>query len=458
MRFPKVRWERSTSETSKSSAGISGLDALLAANIGNILRVGIRHGDKVTGEIQEGVLTSYSADYVVLKTDQGSMLIPRLSITSEYWPKGFIDHAETQSNRRVLRIKTSGRAAKVSMVSLERGLTWSPSYAIDITNSDKLTIVAKATLIDDLDDLNHIDARFVTGFPNVPYATMLEPLVSGGTADEFDNMTSAVGALYQRGTVQAGAGFGGQGGAGGQMARNAAPAVAADFADAMNSSQMGSQQEDLFFYKQPDVSVKKGDRLYQILFKAEAPFKELYTWDIADSAENNVDYRGVIETQDVWHVLQFKNTSGQPFTTAIATTFKNGEILGQDLMPYVSAGGPAEVKITKAMDVHAEADEAEVSRERGAIKAQNGTPLFDLVTLKGTLRVTSNKPKPIKMRIKKDLTGEVIDTTGSPKVSKTAKGLRAVNPGGKIQWDVDVDAGKSTTLTYNYKLYVRSQQ
>ena len=443
----------STHTSKKFKVEVANSKGILAANIGRRVRLGIKNGDKVVGEVQEGKIVTVGEDYVMLQGKHGTVLVPISFVTSLEGLEGLTYQIDSQQANHVIKIRTSGKPGTVRMVSLERGMTWSPAYAIDISDPKKLTIVAKATLLNDIEDVSNIEARFVTGFPNVPFASMLEPLVQGGSVNDFGMMLSNLGG-------QGGRGFGGPGGGAGfqgQMAQNSAAPIAGDFGEAMNSSMLGSQQEDLFFYKQPNVTSKRGDRAYQILFKASAPFKEIYTLDLADSTTNNVDYRGVSDTPpDIWHSLQFKNTSGQPFTTAIATTFKNGQILGQDTMHYVSAGTTAEVKITKALDVHAEADEAEVSRERGAIKQVNGYALYDLVTLKGTLQVSNSKGKAITLRIKKELTGEIIDTQGSPKVSKTAKGLRSVNPGGKIEWDLDIESGKSTTLNYTYKLYVRS--
>ena len=135
----------------------------------------------------------------------------------------------------------------------------------------------------------------------------------------------------------------------------------------------------------------------------EAPYKDLYTWDQTDSTQNNVEYRPVPEGPgDVWHELTFTNTSGQPFTTAVATTMRDGEVIGQDMMHYVSPKGKAELRITKALDIRAEAAEEEVSRQREAVKRAPGIAPFDLVTLKGTLAITNSKPQEVKLRIRKD--------------------------------------------------------
>jgi len=451
-----------TNVDTKSKYNVPDIEGILVANVGQQVRVGIRNGDKITGLAQEGKLVAVGKDYVLVQGPSSSIAIPKDQVSSLASLSGqLLYQAELTSSKRVLNIRTSGKPGRVHMISLERGLTWSPAYSIDISDPGKLTIVGKATVLDDLEDLAGVEARFVTGFPNVPFSVYLDPLIRGGTVGDFTSMLEGIGdpnAVTMNRRPMPGGGFGGQGGA--RMTENNSRVNFQDLASSMDVAPMlGSQQEDLFFYKQPNVTTKKGDRSYHILFSATAPYEDVYTWDLPDGTVNNIEYTGVPDgALDVWHTLRFRNTSGLPFTTAVATTFKGGEVLGQDAMRYVSAGSLAEVKITKALDVHAEADEAEVSRERGAIKNSPNYPVFDLVLLQGTLRVTNTKSVAVRLRIKKELTGDITGVSGNPVVTKTAKGLRSMNPGAKIEWNTDIDPGKSLTLSYSYKLYVRSQQ
>jgi hypothetical protein len=293
----------------------------------------------------------------------------------------------------------------------------------------------------------------------------VDPLVSGQSVDAFMGFIQSP-AGFQGG----GGGFGGGGGRGAMAFRNnslGAQAVASNFdfvsagANTAMSPFAGQQIEDLFFYRQGGVTLHKGDRANYVLFKTDAPYKEVYTWDNQNPIVNNVDYRPAPQEpqppEDVWHTLQFKNTSGRPLTTAPATTFKNGQILGQDTMNYVSTGGDVEIKITKALDIKAESSEEEVSRDRGAIKGDNGVPLFDLVTLKGTLQAANLKGEAVTLRIRRDFTGDLVAAEGDPDVKKTTKGLRDTNSTGRLTWTKTVEPGHPLRLAYTYKVYVRAQ-
>lgn len=426
-------------ETTSSKTPATSIDEVLSLNEGKELVLTAREAGKV-----EGKLLSAAGSALIVQTQSGVLVIPKNSISSVLG-SGISWSKESTTTRRVIRVKGKGPAsAKVILVGLERGITWAPAYSVDITNEQKLSIIGKATILNDLGDLDGIEARLITGFPNVPFAGSPDPFTSGINVDQF------VGSLIALGAPEAAK-------APGMMTQNAMRRDRAqEFDEAFQVSTLpGLAAEDLFFYRQPDVRLKKGERGYYVLFKSEAAYEHLYTWDVPDTLpEDNRPQPDLSTIGDVWHALKFKNGSTMPWTTAPATVFKNGEILGQDESRYTAVGADALIRITKALDVRADQSEEEVARERGALKVYSSNPTHDLVTVKGTLEIQNRKPEAIKMKITKDVTGEVVASTGDAKVIKNAKGLRDVNAHAQIQWTPTVKAGEKLTLTYTYKVYV----
>jgi hypothetical protein len=429
---------------------LSNLDEVLSLNVGKQVVLGTKNGDALTGASVEGTILSAAGDLVILKSEKQVLAIPKALISSISSPTNDLVYQSPQGvTNRSLRFVTSGQAGHISMISLERGLTWSPGYAVDISDKQKLTVVAKSTVINDLEDLKDVEARFVTGFPNIEWSSVLDPLTSNESVDQF------FGLVQSQGVGSSGRSM---------LSQNAAApafALSEPVGNTMPTSALsGEQLEDLFFYRQPNVSLNRGDRAYYILFRAEASYKEMYTWDCADPIANNVEFRQPEPAQvsnDVWHVLVFKNTSGQPLTTGPATTFQRGQILGQDTMPYVSAGADVELRITKALDVSVDSSEEEVTRIRGAIKNPNGNyPIYDLVTIKGQVEARDRKAEPITLRIRHEFTGELVSADGAPDAKKTAPGLRDINPTGRITWTTTIGPGKKLSLSYTYKVYVKT--
>ena len=50
---------------------------------------------------------------------------------------------------------------------------------------------------------------------------------------------------------------------------------------------MGEQEEDLFFYQADKITLKKGERAYQVLFSEKIPYEHVYTWDIPDQIDQS---------------------------------------------------------------------------------------------------------------------------------------------------------------------------
>ncbi len=444
---------KSIINTTQEVAGTSyanDMASLLRLNVGKQISVTVSVVGTTTQSIV-GKLNAVQGDLIIIEDVVGRLTVVRAnSIIGLELGKDAATSEPTKNHQRVLRFSTEG-TGKIYFLGLEQGLMWSAGYTIDLTEANKLKYLAKSTVVNDLGDLNDIELRFVTGFPNVPWAQMREPLLSG------DSVASLVGMLQNLGLPQSG--FGGRRDA---QVMNQAPGAfggggfAAD--EMMISGGGGEQAEDLFFYKQPGVQMKRGDRAFFLLFQAESEFKHVYTLDLPNTINEYEPYRPQNTPPmpyDVWHTIRFKNTANQPLTTAPATVYKNGQIMGQDTLMYTSGGGEVNLKMSKALDVKNDVDEEEVSRERAKLQHPSyGT--FDWVTVKGTIVLKNNKSESVDLTITKLITGDLISSTDTPKVVKTAKGLRQVNSASKLTWNLALAKGATKTITYNYSIYVRN--
>lgn len=435
-----------TEVETKNITPLASFEEIITANVGK--QVSVALSEALAGQkAVEGKILALSGNVLMIQADKDTVAVPKAAILSLKgealeWKR------ETTTKQIGLRVKAkipANTRPMLYIVALERGLMWAPAYAIDITDKAKLSITMRSTILNDLAELKAVELKLITGFPNIPYLNVPDPFTSGVSVDQF------VGALLNIGTEPA------LRGGGAQMGQNAMKADRRPSFDAgFDVTDVGSMQaEDLFFYKLQKVTLKRGERSYSIVMKSESPYEHLYTWSIPDSIADTL-YKGAQEGPgDVWHSLKFKNSSGQPWTTAPATTVQNGEILGQDLMHYTSAGADAIVKITKALDIRADQFEEEIERQRGALRIHPQTgPVYDLITLKATLEVTNRKAEKVKLRIDRELTGEVVEAQGNPTLTKIAKGLKEINPKTRLEWTKEIDPGQKLTLTFSYKVYV----
>jgi hypothetical protein len=143
-----------------------------------------------------------------------------------------------------------------------------------------------------------------------------------------------------------------------------------------------------------------------------------------------------------------------PWTTSPAEFIKDGKFTGQDTCYYTAPGAETTIRINRAMNVLAESAEFEVERKHNAIRIHHYG--YDLVKLKGELRIQNRLDKTINLEVKKNLSGIVLKTTPEAKDVPTAKGLKQVNARHVLVWDVKLESGQKQTLQYSYEVYIRN--
>jgi hypothetical protein len=326
----------------------------------------------------------------------------------------------------------------LSMLYLVRGLTWAPSYAIDISAEGTAVLTAKAEVINDVEELAGATLQFVTGFPNLQFAHVMDPLAMRGDMDAFFNALGQGAGPESQVMRQA-------------VMSNVAYREAAAFPVAGAPAE-GAAVEDLFFYEKTDVELARGERGLYPLFSARVPYEHLYEWEIGDTVEAQQQTEEPPQ-EEVWHSLRLTNDAGLPWTTAPAMTMKDGNLLGQDTLHYTASGAKTDVRITRAVDVQGEQTEFEIARERNAANFYGYA--YDKVTVQGALRATNHKRAAVRLEITKRIQGEVTKNPEGAKVVATAKGLRRVNPNLMLTWSVAIEAGATREIGYEYTLFVR---
>ena len=418
-----------------STQKILNFDQMLRQNIGKTIKIQTKDAGEINGQ-----LVSAEGEILVIKSSAQTFVVNKNQIISIMGGTDLIWEFSTKRKVRGIRIKAQGNEnAKIFFVSLERGITWAPSYAMDISHEKNLAFTAKAIVLNDLVDLNGADIRLVTGFPNIPFLNWADPFTSGTSVNDWVNVMMRAGAPADARKE------------GYMMGQNVAKS-AQMFDEAFDPAGTGEQLEDLFFYDIKNVTLQKGERAYYILLSAKPEYEHLYTWDMSDAVWIMREIPPVNETGEVWFSIKMKNSTGQPLTTAPAITLKNNEIIGQGEIAYTSPNAYSIVRVSKALDVQAKVSEEELSRQRERIE---GNVVYELIILQGTLEVKNTKQHEIKMKISRTMLGEVLESDPDAKVVKTAQGLRELNPRTQIEWERILKAGEKITMSYKYKVLMR---
>ena len=342
---------------------------------------------------------------------------------------------------------------KLLVSYLGKGVTWAPSYVVDISKEDKAQISAKAAVINEVCDLEGVTLQLVTGFPHLQFADVVSPLALKENLAQFLRSLIRGESERDRGAAV--------------MYNVAAQSVAwsmreerADLMPSYGAAEGGKVSEDLFFYPLEKVQLAKGQVGYFALFAETVPYEHIYQWNIPDYVNREDRYRhGRRDEQEreaeeeVWHSLRLENVSKLPWTTAPAQILKEDLILGQDTLKYTPVQGETTVRITRAVSVKAEQVEFEIDRKRDALRMYGDH--FDLITVQGKLSVTNFLPKPITLEITKTLSGETKSSQPEAKIEKLARGLRRVNTTAKLTWTIELKTDEHKGIGYTYDVYVR---
>ncbi|UCC78282.1 MAG: hypothetical protein JSW64_08315 [Candidatus Zixiibacteriota bacterium] len=393
---------------------------------------------------------------VVIKTESGNVVLRGGSIIRADFEEDDIttsvsDILKQPSIRMELEKESKGQ--KVGVSYLARGIAWTPSYLIDISDSKTAKLSAKAVVINEVADLREIHLDLVTGFPNARFGDVNSPVAMNEDLAAFLRALKTGKSINKYGDVttqRVGMSFLGA----------SSGAVSKDISGPIYpTAQEGIVAEDLFLYPVESFTLNRGETACLPLFTEEIPYKHIYIWNIPDMLDENERYRKDISEgerailEEVWHSCRMVNNMEMPWTTAAAEFVKDGQFTGQDICYYTPPGAETTIRINRAMNIQAEQTELELERERSAARFHGYD--HDLVKLKGEMKLKNRLDKDVIVEVTKNLSGEVLGSVPEAEDTPTAMGLKWVNPRHILVWEIELKAGREQKLTYIYEVYVR---
>lgn len=482
----KVRNLVTSMEDFEEKSSVQNVGQLLQANVGRevTLRVGPKDEDIIKGTIvQQDTSTEIpespnpyfmeihwrqdsrnryvpltpSGNVLIIKTDKGIIALNAGSITRADFGKGdVISYVSTIQKLPSIRMELERPASgkEVSISYLARGITWVPSYMIDLSNSKTAQFSAHALIINELTDFDNVKLDLVTGFPNIKFGEISNPIAMNQNLADFLNALAGGRSETNRGNQYMVS----------QQAMVMNRAVFSDFENPplpnYSTASEGLISEDLFLYPVNNFTLKKGETTWIPLFTAEMPYKHIYTWKIGDSLDKDDRYRAETNrvdgktAEEVWHSCRLVNNLKMPLTTAATEFVKDGAFTGQDVCYYTAPGAETTIRMNRAMNVLAEESEVEIERKRNAATFYGYQ--YDLVKVKGELKLRSRLDELVNIEITKELSGEVLEKSSNAEDITTAKGFKQVNPRHILTWEIELKAGEEQQLSYTYQVYIRN--
>ncbi len=293
-----------------------------------------------------------------IKTENGILLIPAAAVRKVEILDPQPNLTKPKKERLVrLGIKATGardgQPINVGVAALERGLRWIPAYRVEVKGDPikEAKLELEANVVNDLADLKNTEINFVVGVPHFLFQDTASPLsintAFAGVSSNFRRdssdrrLSNAITTQVVSGTRD------------GADLDDASPTIAGE------ESTTSFSAEQLFLYQTNLLALKKGERATTRLFSLTVPCTEVFEWTINDLDDvqqryMNPGYGGqnsqINSLQDlttkVWYALRLKNTTGMPWTTAPAISFREWKPLGQDLLKFTGVGGEEVLRVT----------------------------------------------------------------------------------------------------------------
>lgn len=337
---------------------------------------------------------------------------------------------------------------------LAHGLSWAPSYKVDLTDPKKLSIEQHAAIRNELADLTDTEVSLISGYPSVQFSNVVSPLAARQSWANFFNQLNA----QDRGYNQVSGIMAQQAYTGNRAAAAVAPSIAPNTGDNI----------DLNFHSIGKRTLKKGSALALVTGKAETDYERIVDWTIPDNRNEwgsptgngrRVDPgSGELMQDDVWDALKFKNPLPFPMTSAPALVMTAGNFSGQRSVLWTNRGEEATLRVNKALSIRARHVEYENqtgpngAAERDVIYIADRR--FRKVTVNGEMRLCNHRNVDAKLIIKRQFSGDFIKGDANPKIDLREEGVWTVNKRNELTWTINLKPAEEQTIKYQYTVLI----
>jgi hypothetical protein len=361
------------------------------------------------------------------------------------------DPPETRTEtRHVMELTAPAGAPRSTAVLtyLTKGLSFAPSYRLDIADPMTLKIAETAVLRNELEDLTGVEVELISGFPSMEYSHVMSPLSPATTwatffaqlSQEFDS---------SRGNRSA-------------MTQNAV-SISANYGDAGGSAiQPASEGVDLHYQSIGKRDLREGEALHVHVASAATAYERIVEWRIRDTRDEwgrPIQQQSWERTNDkdedgAWDALRFDNPFAFPMTTAPATIVSGAKFQGQRTTSWVNPGEETTVRVTKALAVRTTTAEYEVETGADREVVVLGGRSFRRVGVKGELQLCNHRKEAVQMVIRREFSGELSGAQGEPETKLLERGVYSVNRRQELVWTLTLAPGEEKRVEYTYDVLV----
>ncbi len=430
------------------------------------------------------------SNLVLLKTAAGTSVVSLDRIQSVSFKNGFQSKLSNEEFRNLLNLKLKWdgppkETAEVGMVYLQKGLRWIPSYKVNMHADGTADVRMQATLINELVDLNDVNANLVIGVPTFAFADNTDPIAIQQVAAQLSpyfrpgsqTQHAFSNAIMSQAPILQGATNGTIG-----------PSYGDSFPSGSEQPEVSStaKSEDLFIFTASHITLKKGQRMIVPLGEYQMKYKDVYTLNLPFSPPQEVhmyhspskqELAKAFSAPKVMHNIRLSNKSNQPLTTAPVLILKDDKLIAQGMSTYTAPNSTCDVTLTAAVDIKVKKSDREIKRTNDAVRIDDNS--YSRVDLEGDIELTNFSQKPLEVEVKRFVLGKISSADHSGKIeminifedidSATEQNSsyywwnwyqwpgwwKTVNGMGKATWNVTLPPATPTSLNYKWNYFWR---
>ncbi|MEZ6014954.1 MAG: hypothetical protein R3F49_07570 [Planctomycetota bacterium] len=358
-----------------------------------------------------------------------------------------VDAPETRMVKRpALEVTAHEGAGRLALSYLAKGLSYAPSYRLDIASPDLLELSQTAVIRNELTDLVGVEIELISGFPSMEHSHVLSPMSTATTwADFFAQLSSMFDNTRGNRVV---------------VAQNAS-SNSVSYGSGGSAIQPASEGIDLHYHSIGTRDLREGDSLFVRVASERAPYSRIVAWRVPDTRD---EWGRRVERQSwepappedqegAWDALRFSNPFDFPMTTAPVIIVAGERFLGQRTTTWVNPGEETTVHVTKALAVRTTASEYEADTEREHIAV--GGNDYRKVRVNGELQLCNHRQEAVQVEARREISGELIEASEAPTKKNLERGVYSVNRRQELVWSLTLAPGEERKVTFSYDVLVR---
>ena len=412
-------------------------------------------------------MEDYSIPRYRPSTSTDDFLIVQTATKRIYLRMSQIAYAEMEASGKVKRklpVLTFNVPAPVAnpitvlVTYMAHGLSWAPSYHVDISDPKTLKLEQAAVIRNELTGLLDTEVFLISGFPSIQFSNVTSPMSARTSWAQFFQQLRGMGARsWQQAEGQM------------VMTQNAVTGnfYGRDVAPVDGGAANVGDGIDLHYQSIGKRTLKEGDVFALTVAKGETSYEKIVEWLIPDLRDEFGSYRGNNQNDDdnvAWDALRYKNPLSFPMTTGPAFVSANGKFGGQRLSGWVNAGEETLLRVNKALSIRTRNTEVEVQVDSspstpGGVRSNReeiwiGGRRFRQSKIEGEITLCNHRKQPINMMVRRRFSGDLEKADGNPTVTLREEGVWSVNRRNEMIWNLELKPGEEKKLKYYYSILI----